>query len=185
MGYMTLEQLHTVLTLAKSRSLRDYTLFFTLYKSGRRISEVLALKPRDIDIKNCRIIWNILKRREKTRRWFDVDSELITVLNHFISISSDDENERVFTISRQRVFQIVRYYFEKAGIDYIGEKRPHPHHFRHSFSIHFIQSGHTTVEDLRFLQEYLGHSNINTTTTYLQFGSGIMKEKLKEMPKLL
>ena len=41
----------------------------------------------------------------------------------------------------------------------------HPHTFRHSYAIHLIRN----CVDLRRLQQLLGHSNIQTTTVYLQF----------------
>jgi len=54
---------------------------------------------------------------------------------------------------------IVKRYGALAGINI------HPHTLRHTFAIHLIRNG----VDLRRLQQLLGHSNIQTTTIYLQF----------------
>ena len=51
-----------------------------------------------------------------------------------------------------------------AGIEYVGDKRIHPHHFRHSYSIYMVDR-----ISIRKLQELLGHSDINTTAHYLQY----------------
>jgi len=183
-GFIKIEDIRTILHHAKSRNLRDYVLLYTLYKSGRRISEVLRLEPQDIEVENGRILWNILKRRKEMKRWFNVTADLLKIIQDYIDLKDIDYGQRIFPITRQRAFQIVRYYGKKADCLYVGDRRIHPHHFRHSFAIHFIESGHETIEDLKFLQEYLGHASLNTTSWYLQFGKEMYKKKLSEMPEI-
>ena len=182
-GYIPMDCIKRLLDLAKSRSIRDYTLLFTLYKTGRRVSEVLDLKASDIDTKNNTILWTFLKRKQETRRWLEVDQELLTVLNDYVDILDIVGEDKLFPISRQRVFQLVRWYGEKTDNLYIGNKKIHPHHFRHSFAVNYIKAGNNSIEDLKFIQEYLGHSSIAMTSWYLQFGKDIYTARLKKMPK--
>jgi integrase/recombinase XerD len=48
----------------------------------------------------------------------------------------------------------------------------HPHMLRHSYAIHLTRNG----VDLRRLQQLLDHSNIQTTTVYLQFRDQDLRE---------
>lgn len=185
-GFIKVDQLERLLKVALNDNIRDYIILLVLYKSGRRVSELLKLKRGDIDFENKRVLWFILKRREPIRRWFEVDDEVIVALKKYCEFYKiDDEEEQLFTITRQRVFQIMRKYCKEIGLDWIGEKKPHPHHLRHSFAVHFIQAGNTRIEDLRVLQQYLGHASIDSTACYLQFGTDVFREKLKRIPRLV
>jgi len=183
-GFITIDAVKRMFKLAKERSIRDYTLLNTLYRSGRRVSEVLELKASDINVENTTVLWTILKRRKPTKRWLEVTPELLKILENYTDILDVVGEDKLFPISRQRVFQLVRWYGEKTDSLYIGESKIHPHHFRHSFAIHYIQAGNDKIEDLKFLQEYMGHSNIGVTSWYLQFGKDIYKERLAKMPEV-
>jgi len=67
---------------------------------------------------------------------------------------------KIFTITRNRIFQIVKDISKKAGI----EKDVHPHTLRHSYAVNYLMKG----GNLRNLQLNLGHSDLNITAQYLQ-----------------
>lgn len=184
-GYLTINELKKLFEVARKSNFRDFTLLFTTYKSGRRVSEVLNLTRDDIDFENNKILWSILKRRNPVRQWFDADPELLEVLKRYIQLYKIEPHEKLFKITRQRVFQIMRKRCEEAGIFRIGGKKPHIHHLRHSFAVHYVQSVKPTIESIRTLQMYMGHANINSTFFYLQFAKDIYTEQLKKMPKML
>ena len=63
------------------------------------------------------------------------------------------------TMSTQGVRNIVTKYVERSGI----HKKITPHVFRHSFATLLLESG----VDIKFIQDFLGHSTIATTQIYL------------------
>jgi integrase len=181
-GYLTLDEVNIILEAAKKnhwKHQRDYVLIMTLFRTGRRIGEVLrSLKPSNIDFENSRILWNIEKRANPNHReWKPVDNYTLHLLWNFIRDNEIKPDEYVFTICRQRAYQIVRRYGKKVGLEKVGQKWVHPHTFRHSFAIHLAERIDSPA-DLRKLQNLMGHSEIATTAHYLQFSQ-------KETKKLL
>jgi len=182
-GYIKWKDILRILAIAKERSIRDYTLLVVLAKTGRRVSEILMLEPRDIDIEEQNINWNILKRDKGRREVIPTDPETLKILLKYIDILDIGQDNRVFSISRQRVFQLVRWYGEKADILHIGSSRIHPHHFRHSFAVMFANKSKTPA-DIRKLQLFMGHANLSTTEHYLKFSKADMKEIINDMPNV-
>jgi len=81
-------------------------------------------------------------------------------------------------ITRQRAFQIVREASKNAGVYLVGNKLPHPHHFRHSFAIDLAKKAKSPA-DIRRIQMWLEHSSLDMTEQYLQFGSEDLREMLE------
>ena len=102
---------------------------------------------------------NITKAKGGKQRRVLLDGETLNLLSEYISQQNIGENQPIFGIKRWQVHAIIKKYGKMIGLDI------HPHTFRHSFAIHFVRSG----ADVRMVQLLLGHSNIQTTTVYLQF----------------
>ena len=81
------------------------------------------------------------------------------------------KDDLLFPITRQRVNQILWKLARRAGIREVGDpavsrrRKVHPHHLRHSFSIHCIKHGMSIDR----LQKILGHQSPATTSVYLQY----------------
>ena len=193
------------------QSERDKLLIRLLWKSGRRIGEILALKVEDIDFENGNILWHIEKKCKKLRAedgqfitWFDKkgkkhyktqridlkrlkpqDKRTLKELEIYVNKNWLLPKDYVFEgakentpITRQRAFQIVRDAAEDAGLGYIGIKKPHPHHFRHSFAVD-IAKRLKSPGDLRKLQMAMEHTNLDMTQNYLQFGQTELRELME------
>jgi site-specific recombinase XerD len=83
-------------------------------------------------------------------------------------------NEKLFPLSRIRVYQIVQQAGEKAGLD---EDRRHPHVFRHGYAVNAVLSG---VPPL-VLRRWLGHASMDTTLIYTEVLAQVTKEYLERM----
>lgn len=161
-----------------AESLRDKLLIRLLWKSGRRVSEILDLKVGDIDFEENNIQWHIRKKKNKNlTRVKPMDEFTIRLLLHYVETYDLDNHQYIFFssdgeahLTRQRVFQIIRDTAKKANITFVGSKRPHPHHFRHSFAVSFAKNA-KSPSDLRKLQLTLEHASLDMTEQYLQFNN--------------
>jgi integrase len=172
-GYLTFDEIKRLFSVIDNE--RDELLFKLMYYCGRRVSEVLNLKVRDIDFNESTIIFDLMKKRSskggKLAARVVVKKELIEKLKKYIE--KNNIKTKIFTITRQQVFNLMRKYCWLAEIDRIGSKKPHPHHLRHSFAVHWIKKG----GNLQTLKNILGHTSLEVTSFYLQFSlSDIKKE---------
>lgn len=121
-----LEQHEVDKLLSTCKNYRDYLLIRTLWRSGCRVSEVLAVRGDDIDVKRGTLRVPALKLKRKGRYKYPVvDHGTLSMLADF----SNGDSRRVFQISRQRAWQIVNETARRAGIRHIG-----CHALRHSFA---------------------------------------------------
>ena len=156
-NYLELEHVETILAAAKACSHRDYLILKTLWRTGMRVSELLHIRLQDIEAHNNAI--NILKAKgDKTRRVY-VNSGTLRALIEYAQQHNTSEDQPIFTLTRQQVYNIVHRYGRTIG------KEIHPHTLRHSFAINWVRQN----QDLRRLQLLLGHSSLAVTQEYLQF----------------
>lgn len=178
-------------------TLRDKVLIRVLWKSARRITEVLNLKVKDINFNEGNILWHIQKKyktmgkdekgkliteRIDLRRIKPIDDFTLRLLSAYIKQEGLKGEDYVFYglqksthISRQRAYQLVARACDKAGINFVGESKPHPHHFRHTFAVNQMKNAKSPA-DLRKLQTFLEHSTITTTEAYMQFSTEESRE---------
>ncbi len=185
-GYLTEEQVKRLIDAAKNP--RDRLLLQMIYRCGRRVSEVLMLREGDIIWNDRKIIFNILKRKKPVKELKPVDEETFRLLEEYMKIRHDipglrkqSKDDRLFPISRQYVFKLIRKLGAGVGITKVGRKGLHPHHLRHSFAVHQVRNNVKTTEDLRKLQMYMGHANINTTAHYLQYSPDELRNIVDDM----
>ena len=150
------------------RACRDRALLELLYATGCRASEVSTLRLSDVHLAEtfCTCRGKGSKERvvplgrravEAVRAWFDGPRQAFATRAAGIptwAVLSARGNR----LSRMRIWEIVRFHAERAGIPPdIG-----PHTLRHSFATHLVAGG----VDLRHVQEMLGHASIATTQRY-------------------
>lgn len=179
-GFLTDDEVARLLNYAKN--LRNHLILRILWVTGCRVSELLLLMLRHINFEEGAMVLRTLKRRKEVWRRVDLDDRTLQLVREYVE--EYRIRGRLFKITRQRVFQIVRETGRRAGIIRVGTKKLHPHHLRHSHSIAFIRRmdelGTRPMESLRQLQRRLDHANIQTTAHYLQFASRDSKKMVEE-----
>lgn len=154
--YFSVEEVHNVIQQAKTP--RDKLLMECLWQLGPRVSELLQLKPGDVDFTSGTVRLVTLKRRVPVERAVPAKAPLLGELARFIASNRIPDGQRIFTITRFRVDQIVRKAVRAAGIT---DRRAHAHTFRHSLGVHLIQRLPITA-----VKEILGHASIENTLVY-------------------
>jgi len=170
------KKLPTVLTRDEVRKMIDSVenkkhklIVMLLYSSGLRLSELTNLKIADLDI-NEKIGWVRSGKGEKDRM-FILSDKVIEKMGEFLSgkeVSDYIFNGRKGKMSSRLVQKIVAAAAKKAEIN----KNVSPHTLRHSFATHLLESG----ENIRKIQELLGHSSLSTTQLYTHVSTEELKK---------
>ena len=146
---------------------RDKAMLELLYATGMRVSEMVSLNVRDVNLRNGFV--RCFGKGSK-ERLIPIHSKAIKAVKTYVDdarpqiLSTQDEtalflNRRGQRLTRQGFWLILKGYAEKAKI----EAEITPHVLRHSIATHLLHSGKM---NLRELQELLGHANISTTQIY-------------------
>ncbi len=149
--------------LAAIINLKHRMIIMTTYSAGLRVSEVTRLKCRDIDSKAMRIL--IRNGKGQKDRFVMLSIKLLGELREYWYayrpkgwlFPGQDVNQPISPRTVQRVFQRAK---GAAGID----KPASLHSLRHSFAVHLLEDG----TNLKYIQDLLGHSSIQSTLIYLK-----------------
>ncbi len=148
-------------------AVRDKAIIELMYSSGLRLSELVGLNIKDIDM-NDRVV-NVIGKGSKERS-VPIGSKAITALRQWYRFRSELVNESidldsaVFISKRGKRIspRTIQQRFKQRAIQQGIDISLHPHMLRHSFASHLLESS----GDLRAVQELLGHSDISTTQVY-------------------
>ena len=141
--------------------LRDRALLELFYSSGLRLSELCALRWRELDLDGGLVT---VTGKGSKQRSVPVGSHARSALAAWRAESAGTADAPVFPgrggapISQRAVQLRLRLLAQRQGLF----KRVHPHLLRHSFASHVLESS----GDLRGVQELLGHADIATTHIY-------------------
>ena len=164
---LDVDQISGLLEAGASSALeiRDLAMFELFYSSGLRLSELAALNLTDVDLSDNSLMVRIGKGGKS--RILPVGSKAVTAINNWLQ-----QREKNTGVSESALFVSIRgtrlsqrsielrleQWCKKKGI----AEHIHPHMLRHSFASHLLESS----QDLRAVQELLGHSNLSTTQIY-------------------
>jgi len=146
--------------------MRDRAMLESLYATGMRVSELVALDVGDFDVESQAVV---LARQGARKRSVPLTDRAAKALHVYVTdgrvklLRRVDEhavflNHRGSRLTRQGFWLIVKAYARRAGI----EATITPHTLRHSFATHRLQGAGT----LREVQAILGHASPATTKIY-------------------
>ena len=183
-GYLNATLVQRVIDAASN--IRDKLLVRIPWRTGIRVTELINIRIPDIDFDNRAILIKVQKMRKKDgkaierRRAVPIDEGTLDLIRQYLEWRKQFpyEGDLLFPITRQRVNQIFWKLGRRAGIKEIGDplvskhRRFHPHHLRHSFSIHCIKRGMS----IERLQKILGYQYPTATSVYLQYSLADLHE---------
>jgi len=145
--------------------IRDVAMFELFYSSGLRLGELAVLNLNDIDLADNSLM--VRSGKGGKSRLLPIGSKAVTAISNWLALRLKNvvaEESALFISTRgtrlgKRSIELrLELWCKKKGIP----ESVHPHMLRHSFASHLLESS----QDLRAVQELLGHSNISTTQIY-------------------
>ena len=150
------------------RGLRDRALIELLYATGMRVSELLSLRPADV---NLEASYLTCSGKGHKQRLVPIGDEAADWVKRYLregraALLGKRSSPRLFVnakgggsgLTRVGFWKILKSYARQAGLT-TGLS---PHMLRHSFATHLLERG----ADLRAIQMMLGHADLSTTQIY-------------------
>jgi integrase/recombinase XerD len=169
--YLSVEEVDRLLAqpdVATPRGVRDRALVELLYATGMRVSELLGLRPADV---NLEASYLTCTGKGDKQRIVPIGDEAGAWVRRYLTESRPAllgrrTSPRLFVnarrggpgLTRVGFWKILKQYGRAAGL----RTTLSPHVLRHSFATHLLERG----ADLRAIQMMLGHADLSTTQIY-------------------
>jgi len=186
--YLSLNEVKSILNAPNKESLhehRDLVLLTCLYDTGARVQELINLKAEDVRFDSPAII-RLTGKGNKTRIVPIMGNTKDLLKGYFErnNLQQRKHSDHHYLFQNSQNKQLTR-----AGINYIIEKyvakvsesgqnisiKVSPHTFRHSKSVHLLESGVELIQ----IRDFLGHSSVQTTEIYAKINSKVKREALE------
>lgn len=148
-------------------ALRNRAMLATMYRGALRAGEVVALRPGDVDLDTGRL--HVRRGKGGKPRTIYLDNGALAALKVWVErrrgLGFDDRKVTLFCTLKgtELTTPYLRRWLPKLAAKAGIAKRVHPHIFRHSRAAELHEQGATAKE----IQLALGHSNLATTSLYL------------------
>jgi len=159
----------TQMLIGECTNVKHKAFFLLAYGGGLRVSEIAALRIKDIDSKSMRIF--VQAGKGKKDRYTILSNECLCTLREYWTIYhpkhpagllflGTDNRKCITTAGIANAFDS---WVERVGIT----KKVSMHSLRHGFSTHLLEDGATIFQ----IKELLGHASLNSTTVYLHLAN--------------
>ena len=177
--FLTMKEVEALLAAPEDgdpRGVRDRAMLEVLYGSGLRVSELISLRPKDVNLDEGFLLCRGKGGKERivplgrsacraVRKYVDEARPLFEkTASEFLFLT-----RRGGPFTRQGFWKLLKGHARAAGI----MSKISPHVLRHSFATHLLERG----ADLRSVQLMLGHSQITTTQIYTH----VSRERLRRV----
>ena len=169
--YLSVDEVDALIAqpdVSTPRGLRDRALIELLYATGLRVSELVGLRPADL---NLEATFLTCTGKGDKQRLVPIGDEAARWVGRYLregrkTLLGRRTSSRVFVnargggagLTRVGFWKILKAYTRQAGL----KTRLSPHTLRHSFATHLLERG----ADLRAIQMMLGHADLSTTQIY-------------------
>ncbi len=184
-----MKKLFEVQNLDKKSGIRDKAIIETLYSTGLRVSELVALNRDEVNFDTGE--FTVLGKGRKARIVY-LSPEAIKWLKRYLATRADpfiplfirysgrkmQENDfdgESLRINPRSIQRLIKKYVKRSGISVDAT----PHTLRHTYATGLLSEG----ADLREVQELLGHSNVSTTQIYTHVTNRQLREIHKKYHK--
>jgi site-specific recombinase XerD len=156
------------------RTLHNKTYLWTVYSLGLRLQEGLALQVGDID--STRMLVHVHRGKGAKDRYVPLPSSTLTMLRqywarhrnaHLLFPATGRDHRQAATATQPMGKATVQGAMRRVVLQLGLRKSIHVHTLRHSYATHLLEAG----VNLRLIQQYLGHSSLQTTMVYLHLTS--------------
>lgn len=157
--------------IATKRGARNRALLTTLWRSGLRVSEALALLPHEIDFRNYTV--TVMAGKGKKRRVSGIDAGALLEISRWAirraELNVPDGSPLFCTVNQPTAGNRVHPAYVRTLLRTlrVRAKVPHrvaPHQLRHAHAVELARE----KTPIHLIQRQLGHSSLGTTATYLQ-----------------
>ena len=160
------------------KGIRDRAMLELLYATGIKVSELINLNARDIDIHGGMLCCV----NGKNKRYIPVGNVAIEAMEEYLKkarsyMVKDSKVKNLFVncsgtpLTRQGFWKILRAYADSAGI----KTEINAQTLRNSFALHLLENG----ADINAVSEMLGHGDVVTTRMY----DRVLKNNIKKIYK--
>ncbi|MEK7520377.1 MAG: site-specific tyrosine recombinase/integron integrase [Patescibacteria group bacterium] len=157
--------------------LRDAAILETLFSTGTRVSELVALDRAHVNLKTgefgvlgkggkLRVVFLSASAQDAIARYLKERTDIHDAL--FVDHRGRPEKKTASRLTPRSIQRMIKKYAVAAGI----VKKVTPHQLRHSFATDLLQGG----ADIRSVQAMLGHASITTTQVYTHYTDKHLKE---------
>jgi len=177
--FLTVAEVENLLSqpdASEPRGLRDKAMLEVLYAAGLRVSELVQLRPADLNLEGGYLV---CRGKGGKERVVPLGKSAASATREYLAKvrpQLDKKNQAALFLTRlgdpftrQGVWKLLREYGRRAGL-IAGIS---PHILRHSFATHLLERG----ADLRSVQMMLGHSQITTTQIYTH----VSRDRLRQV----
>jgi site-specific recombinase XerD len=140
---------------------RDYLIVLLTYRHGLRVSELVDIRLRDLDLDAARIY--VRRRKGSLSTIQPIEGDELRAIRAYLRERGETNIPYLLIGERGPLTrQAVNYLLKEMGLRAKLGINIHPHMLRHSTGFYLANKGY----DTRLIQDYLGHRNISHTVKY-------------------